>query len=152
MDHTNIIGDLQKWMESHLDRPLLLDQVATKSGYSKWHLQRVFREVAGVTLGSYIRHRRLSNAATELCSGEKSVLNIALEHGFDSQPSFSRAFKKEFGQSPAAYRRTHPDAEGAVCTLLTERSEPVRRTNSTPRYQNRFPLSSKTICTGPNCP
>ena len=55
MDRVNIIHDLLDWIETHLDQPLLLDNVAAKSGYSKWHLQRMFRSTTGHALGSYIR-------------------------------------------------------------------------------------------------
>ncbi|VTP61257.1 Right origin-binding protein [Serratia rubidaea] len=47
MDRANIIHDLLNWIETHLDQPLLLDNVAAKSGYSKWHLQRMFRSTTG---------------------------------------------------------------------------------------------------------
>ncbi|MFI8415602.1 helix-turn-helix domain-containing protein [Serratia sp. NPDC078593] len=105
MDHANIIHDLLDWIETHLDQPLLLDNVAAKSGYSKWHLQRMFRSTTGHALGSYIRERRLSKAAQALRATPRSILDIALQYHFDSQPSFSRAFKKQFGKTPAVYRR-----------------------------------------------
>lgn len=106
MDRVNIIHDLLDWIETHLDQPLLLDNVAAKSGYSKWHLQRMFRSTTGHALGSYIRERRLSQAAQALRSTPRPILDIALQYHFDSQPSFSRAFKKQFGKTPAVYRRT----------------------------------------------
>ena len=106
MDRVNIIHDLLDWIETHLDQPLLLDNVAAKSGYSKWHLQRMFRSTTGHALGSYIRERRLSQAAQALRSTPRPILDIALQFHFDSQPSFSRAFKKQFGKTPAVYRRT----------------------------------------------
>lgn len=106
MDRVNIIHDLLDWIETHLDQPLLLDNVADKSGYSKWHLQRMFRSTTGHALGSYIRERRLSQAAQALRSTPRPILDIALQYHFDSQPSFSRAFKKQFGKTPAVYRRT----------------------------------------------
>lgn len=106
MDRVNIIHDLLSWIENHLDQPLLLDNVAAKSGYSKWHLQRMFRSATGHALGSYIRERRLSQAAQALRSTPRPILDIALQYHFDSQPSFSRAFKKQFGKTPAVYRRT----------------------------------------------
>lgn len=106
MDRANIIHDLLNWIENHLDQPLLLDNVAAKSGYSKWHLQRMFRSTTGHALGSYIRERRLSQAAQALCTTPRPILDIALQFHFDSQPSFSRAFKKQFGKTPAVYRRT----------------------------------------------
>nr|WP_282101948.1 hypothetical protein [Morganella morganii] len=43
MDQTNIIRDLLRWLDEHLDQPLSLDNVAAKAGYSKWHLQRMFK-------------------------------------------------------------------------------------------------------------
>ncbi|WON78103.1 helix-turn-helix domain-containing protein [Serratia sp. UGAL515B_01] len=106
MDRTNIIHDLLDWIEIHLEQPLLLDNVAAKSGYSKWHLQRMFRSTTGYALGSYIRERRLSKAAHALRASQRSILDIALQFRFDSQPSFSRAFKKQFGKTPAVYRRS----------------------------------------------
>jgi AraC family transcriptional activator of mar-sox-rob regulon len=106
MDRVNIIHDLLDWIENHLDQPLLLDNVAAKSGYSKWHLQRMFRSTTGHALGSYIRERRLTQAAQALRATPRPILDIALQYHFDSQPSFSRAFKKQFGKTPAVYRRT----------------------------------------------
>ncbi len=104
MNQEVIIRDLQDWLENNLDKSLSLDEVAARSGYSKWHLQRMFRSVTGNALGSYIRTRRLSRAATELCLQDQSILDIALQSGFDSQQSFSRAFKRQFSQTPGAYR------------------------------------------------
>ncbi|QWA13938.1 helix-turn-helix domain-containing protein [Sodalis ligni] len=101
MNQDVIIRDLQDWLENNLDKSLSLDEVAARSGYSKWHLQRMFRSVTGNALGSYIRTRRLSRAATELGRQDQSILDIALQSGFDSQQSFSRAFKRQFSQTPA---------------------------------------------------
>lgn len=47
MDQAGIIRDLLSWLEKNLDHPLSLDNVATKSGYSKWHLQRMFKDITG---------------------------------------------------------------------------------------------------------
>lgn len=113
MDRADIIHDLMNWIETHLDQPLLLDNVAAKSGYSKWHLQRMFRSTTGHALGSYIRERRLSQAAQALRTTPRPILDIALQFHFDSQPSFSRAFKKQFGKTPAVYRRT-PQRDGTL--------------------------------------
>lgn len=55
MDQAGIIRDLLAWLESHLDQPLSLDNVAAKAGYSKWHLQRMFKEVTDHAIGAYIR-------------------------------------------------------------------------------------------------
>ncbi|MGV3345851.1 MDR efflux pump AcrAB transcriptional activator RobA [Enterobacteriaceae bacterium LUAb1] len=106
MDQASIIRDLLVWLESHLDQPLSLDNVATKAGYSKWHLQRMFKDITGHAIGAYIRARRLSKAAVALRLTSRPILDIALQYRFDSQQTFTRAFKKQFAQTPAWYRRT----------------------------------------------
>ena len=105
MDQAGIIRDLLVWLESHLDQPLSLDNVAFKAGYSKWHLQRMFKNVTGHAIGAYIRARRLSKAAVALRLTSRPILDIALQYRFDSQQTFTRAFKKQFNQTPAGYRR-----------------------------------------------
>jgi len=105
MDQAGIIRDLLVWLESHLDQPLSLDNVAAKAGYSKWHLQRMFKDVTTHAIGAYIRARRLSKAAVALRLTSRPILDIALQYRFDSQQTFTRAFKKQFAQTPAWYRR-----------------------------------------------
>lgn len=101
----NVITDIIYWIEENLEKDLKLENVSQKSGYSKWHLQRMFKEQTGLTLASYIRARRLSCAAAELRLQRTPLLDIALKYRFDSQQTFSRAFKKLFNMTPYNYRR-----------------------------------------------
>jgi AraC family transcriptional regulator, mar-sox-rob regulon activator len=105
MNQVSIISDLIVWIEKNLEQPLSIDYVAQKSGYSKWHLQRMFKEVTGQVLGTYIRHRRLTYAALALRMTSKPILDIAMQYRFDSQQTFTRSFKKQFNETPASYRR-----------------------------------------------
>ena len=86
--------------------PSRLDNVAAKAGYSKWHLQRMFKDVTGHAIGAYIRARRLSKSAVALRLTARPILDIALQYRFDSQQTFTRAFKKQFNLTPALYRRS----------------------------------------------
>ncbi|MGB8667937.1 MAG: helix-turn-helix domain-containing protein [Serratia inhibens] len=108
MYQQQVIMQLLEWIEQNLDQPLTLDDIAARSGYSKWHLQRLFKQVTGQVLGTYARRRRLSAAARELRLTHISVACIADKYQFDSQQSFTRCFKKQFGLPPAGYRRS-PD-------------------------------------------
>ncbi len=72
---------------------LSLDNVAAKAGYSKWHLQRMFKDVTGHAIGAYIRARRLSKSAVALRLTARPILDIALQYRFDSQQTFTRAFR-----------------------------------------------------------
>lgn len=91
----SVVNDIVKWLESQLQRNegIKIDTIADKSGYSKWHLQRVFKEMKGCTLGEYVRKRRLLEAAKSLRDGNLPILDIALQYGFSSQATFTRIFK-----------------------------------------------------------
>ncbi|MFU9136934.1 superoxide response transcriptional regulator SoxS [Erwinia tasmaniensis] len=104
--HDNIIHTLTDWIENNLDKTLSIDDVAAKSGYSKWHLQRMFRTVTKQTLGGYIRERRLTLAAEALRQTQRPVFDIAMQYGYDSQQTFSRVFRRQFSLTPTAYRQS----------------------------------------------
>lgn len=74
-------------------------EIANACGYSPFYMQRIFANLTGITLGEYLRARRLSEAAARLQMGE-SVLDAALLYGWDSPESFSRAFKRFHGCAP----------------------------------------------------
>ncbi len=101
-----IIQALSRWIDNNLGRTLSIDEVAAKSGYSKWHLQRMFRSVTHKTLGEYIRERRLARAAEALCTTRRPVFDIALQYGYESQQTFSRVFRRQFELTPTAYRQS----------------------------------------------
>lgn len=110
MKNNSDIHALVRWIDEHLEIELSLDIVAKRSGYSKWYLQRLFKLITGINLGRYIRERRLTNAAEDLCSTTEPVLAIAMKYQFYSQQTFTRAFTRCFGTSPVAYRngnKTH---------------------------------------------
>jgi AraC family transcriptional regulator len=66
---------------------------------------RFFSYMTGMTLTEYIRRRRLTLAAQELRYGKMPVIDIAIKYGYDSATAFSRAFAKQHGITPSAYRR-----------------------------------------------
>lgn len=98
--------DLIVWIEENLDKKIILDEVAEKSGYSKWHLQRLFRQETGMKLATYIRERRLSESAILLKMTGAPVIHAAEQFGFTNQQAFTRTFTKYFCLPPARYRQT----------------------------------------------
>ncbi len=74
-------------------QPLSLDNVAAKAGYSKWHLQRMFKDVTGHAIGADIRARRLSKSAVALRLTARPILDIALQYRFDSQQTFTQRLR-----------------------------------------------------------
>src|SRR5204862_6963557 len=80
---------------------LRLATLAWHAGVSAGHLARSFRAAFGKSAGDYIRERRLRRAADLLRNPKAKLADIASAVGFCDQAHFSRAFKAEFGLSPA---------------------------------------------------
>lgn len=99
------INELIAWIEDHLTDDLHIDTIAKKSGYSKWHMQRMFKDFTGQTIASYTRKRRLTQSAMALRLTHLSLIDIALRYGFDTQQNFTRMFKHQFSVTPHAFRR-----------------------------------------------
>jgi transcriptional regulator GlxA family with amidase domain len=70
------------------------------------HAMTVFRRICGMTVGQYLAQLRLAHAQRGLLTSDAPVLAIAMDAGFGSLARFYVAFKRAFGRSPAAYRRS----------------------------------------------
>lgn len=93
-------------IEQHLRAPISLDAIARRAGFSLWHFHRIFAELTGESLGSYIRRRRLTAAAEELQRSRRTILDLALDYQFESHEAFTRAFRAAFETTPSRFRRT----------------------------------------------
>lgn len=94
-----------KYIEEHLNDSIGLSEVSKATGYSYYHMTRLFSSVLGESVGRYINRRRLYNASEKLIYTNERIINIALECGFETPEAFSRAFKLMFNCSPTNYRK-----------------------------------------------
>lgn len=92
-------------IQANLDQDLTLAVLGRKAGLSPFHLQRLFKAVIGETPRAYTSRLRVERAAFRLLIHDSSVLDIALECGFQNHETFIRAFRRRFGKSPRDYRR-----------------------------------------------
>ena len=114
MECHQAIGKAMVFIENHLNEPIKASDVAGAASYSYYHFHRYFSAVMGESIGSYIRNRRLTQAAWELVHTEKRVLDIGLSLYFESAESFTRAFKSRYGITPTAYRKN--DVDTLICS------------------------------------
>ncbi|MDR0405523.1 MAG: AraC family transcriptional regulator [Clostridiales bacterium] len=84
-------------------------EIANALSFTENYLSHMFKAKVGVTLQGYIRAKKAEEAAALLREGKHTVREIAAVLGFDSPQSFARAFKKERGCTPSAYRNTDKD-------------------------------------------
>ena len=89
-----------EYIEAHLTDELSLEAIAGHVGVSDYHFRTVFFYLAGMTLGEYVKNRRLSEANRALLQGE-SVTGVAYKYGYQSLDGFARAFKKWSGFLPS---------------------------------------------------
>lgn len=98
------IANAIAYMEENLTKDLDINEVANQAYVLSFYFQKIFHVLCGFTVGEYIRNRRLTLAAQELCSFNIKVIDAALKYGYDSPDSFARAFTKFHGITPSAAR------------------------------------------------
>ena len=103
-DHVVSIETVIDYIETHLDGKLDLEQVSEAVHYSKYHLHRMFTNTVGMTVHDYVQRRQLTEAAKLLVFSDKPIIEIAFICGYESQQSFSAAFKSMYKIPPAEYR------------------------------------------------
>ena len=104
-----MVDEIDECLRRHDSDALTLRALARRLGYSEYHATRKFRQIAGMSLRDYLHQRRLAFALKEVRDSDRTLLDIALDHGFSSHEAFTRAFKSLYGVTPAAYRRApHP--------------------------------------------
>jgi len=93
-------------IEAHLDEPLTVEVLAEVAAFSPWHFHRQFSAHTGMTVARVVQLLRLQRASRQLVfDPATSIADVAFDAGFANAESFSRAFRKETGQSPSDFRK-----------------------------------------------
>ncbi len=95
-------------------RATSLAELATQARRSPSHFQRTFTRLVGESPKRYDSRLRLEAGAMMLVCTDRSVLEIALEVGFESHEGFTRAFGRHFDASPRDFRTRHVDLSPAA--------------------------------------
>ncbi len=106
----------------HMDGDLEVNTLAEVACMSPYHFHRIYRQMSGETINASIRRLRLQGAAAELIRSSDNIESIAKQAGYGSLEAFSRAFRKEFGESPRDYRDHRvklPSAETVFVGMLS---------------------------------
>jgi AraC family transcriptional regulator, alkane utilization regulator len=99
------VGKSLALMHSQTAHRWTVDELASLVGLSRSALAERFVHLVGVSPIQYLTRWRLQLAADLLRSTRRSIAAIGAEVGYESEPGFSRAFKRETGETPAACRR-----------------------------------------------
>ena len=92
------------YIENNISEKMSLSTIARAVGYSKYHLHRMIVETVGLSIHDYVQRRQLTEAAKLLVFSKKSILEISLIAGYESQQAFTNIFKQMYKKTPNEYR------------------------------------------------
>ena len=106
MNHIELLANALEYMENHLEEEISTEDVAQNCFCSKSTLEKLFRCINHITVHDYLVRRRMMKAARLIhCEPDKNLLDIALQYGYSSNESFTRAFKQIWNCKPSEFRK-----------------------------------------------
>ncbi len=131
MENKNLIDKAIGFIQKNPKDNLSLQSIADNAGFSLTYFDAIFRQHTGYTPVEYSRVYKLTRSALELRRTQKTVLDIALDFGYASPESFTRAFKSFYSITPSEYREkysneavTWHDLSGKIAISHFRRSFP----------------------------
>jgi AraC family transcriptional regulator len=99
------------YIQTHLEDELTLERLAGRAGFSPFHFHRVFSEFVGEPVKEYIRRLRLERGAYRLKISQDPIVRIALDSGFKTHETFTRAFAASLASTQASFATTSSGAQ-----------------------------------------
>ena len=100
------IGRFQEvcnYINDHCTEDLTVDKLASIAGYSTYHFARLFKKYMNVTFYNYLLRRRVMTAEKLLVHPDLTIMQAALQSGFDNLSTFNRVFKKHKNCTPSEF-------------------------------------------------
>lgn len=102
---TKIANDIMYYIYTHIDTNITIDELSFDMKISKFHMQRIFKEIFGKNIYETIKSIRLQKASSLLLTNKYSTISqIANLCGYSSHSSFIKAFTQRFGMSPKQWK------------------------------------------------
>jgi transcriptional regulator GlxA family with amidase domain len=87
-------------MNRNIEHPLSMEELAAAAGYSRRHLERLFRDAVGKSPGDFYRGLRLDRGRSLLSTTDLTLVEVSLACGFSTVSHFSKSFRARFGTAP----------------------------------------------------
>lgn len=103
----NYMANMQRAVEFinfNINDELNVDEIARQAYMSKSYFCKIFHVITGYSVKEYVTEYRLYLAAQDLLLTNKKIIDIALEYGFNSQQTFTKAFARSYGMPPGSFR------------------------------------------------
>src|SRR5271163_2325247 len=122
-EYAQRINRVIDYLRGNLDRQVKLKELARVACLSEFHFHRIFGAVSGETLNNFANRLRLEKAARLLRYSEQSLTDTALDCGFSSSATFSRAFRSGYDTSPSQFRKSGEIKKSKICKELFPEDE-----------------------------
>ena len=99
------LAETRRYMEEHLDEPLTIPALSRRACLSATTFKEGFRRLYRLPVHAWLRQRRMERAAELLRGSSLSVLGVAQSVGYGSASQFTAAFRRQYGVTPAQYRK-----------------------------------------------
>ena len=99
------LAEIRQYMEEHLAEPLTIPFLSRRACLSATSFKKCFRSLYGLPVHTWLRQRRMEQAAELLRGSSLSVLGVAQSVGYGSASQFTAAFRRQYGITPAMYRK-----------------------------------------------
>ena len=113
----NRLADILKFIEKNYNKELTLSSLSEEMHISPQYISKFFKDNLGIGFVDYINKLRITKSLNDLLENDHSILDIALEHGFNDHKAYNRAFKKEFNMTATEYKKEnkiiHLNKEGS---------------------------------------
>jgi AraC family transcriptional regulator len=122
-EYAQRINRVIDYIRGNLDRQVKLEELAKVACFSEFHFHRIFGAVSGETLNNFTHRLRLEKAARLLRYSDRNLTDIALDCGFSSSATFSRAFRSGYDTSPSQFRKSGEIKKSKICKELYSAQE-----------------------------
>lgn len=109
MENKTLIDKAIGFIQKNPKNNLSLQNIADNAGFSLNYFDAIFRQHTGYSPIEYSRIYKLARSALDLRRTQKTILDIALDYGYASPESYTRAFKSFYSVTPSEYRRKYSD-------------------------------------------
>lgn len=113
------------YIRGNLDRQVKLQELAKVACFSEYHFHRIFGAIAGETVNNFTNRLRLEKAMRLLRYSDQNLTEIALDCGFSSSATFSRAFRVGYDTSPRQFRKSGEIKKSKICKEIETGQEYV---------------------------
>ena len=103
---------IRLYLEKHYTEPVRLKQLCELSGLKETNLCQQFKRYTGLSIGNYLKQRRLAAAMQQLRTTSNKIITICYDCGFPEINHFNQTFRKATGKTPSDYRKQFNPAKG----------------------------------------